>query len=233
MEQSKNIKLNAGIYTIHPSETVKILGYYLNINLNHDTYINKIISKVNYRLLLLKDVSKYMCSNVKVLVYNAIIISVIVYVIPLIIDLNSKQLNVINVLVNKVARYCMGYKSFRWNNTTLMRKCGWLGGTHLIYYGVLCFIHKINFENLPESLTNLFIYKDNLRGRYTRCPSSTKHKAISKITRDNLFSRGLLYYKKIPDILKTYNIKKFKREVKIYIKENLPPDKLKIHTDYD
>ena len=49
--ESKNLHLISGEYDIKQSDNVKILGYYLNVNLNHDTYINKIISKINFRLL--------------------------------------------------------------------------------------------------------------------------------------------------------------------------------------
>ena len=174
-----------------------------------------------------------MNSRVKVLVYKSLLISILTYVMPLIIDLNSRQLNTINTMVTKIARICLGFKSYKWNNTTVLRKCGWLGGTHLIYFSTLCFIHKINFDMQPISLVEKFIYRENRGSRYTRCPFKTKYDPKSKITREGLFSKGLLLYKKIPDIFKTYNMSKFKKEIKFYIKENLPPDRIKKHVDYE
>ena len=91
----------------------------------------------------------------------------------------------------------MGFKSYKWNNTTVLRKCGWLGGTHLIYFSTLCFIHKINFDMQPISLVEKFIYRENRGSRYTRCPFKTKYDPKSKITKEGLFSKGLLFYKKI------------------------------------
>ena len=44
--------------------------------------------------------------------------------------------------------------------------------------------------------------------------------------------KGLLLYKKLPDIYKTYNVKLFRQGVKDYIKANLPPDKVVIHSNY-
>ena len=232
-QSSKSIDLNAGIYNIKQSKKVKILGYWLDTNLNHDSYLNKIISKINYRLLLSKKVTCFMSSRAKVLVYKSLLISILTYVMPLIIDLNSRQLNTINTMVTKIARICLGFKSYKWNNTTVLRKCGWLGGTHLIYFSTLCFIHKINFDMQPISLVEKFIYRENRGSRYTRCPFKTKYDPKSKITKEGLFSKGLLFYKKIPDIFKTYNMSKFKKEIKSYIKENLPPDRIKKHVDYD
>ena len=66
-----------------------------------------------------------------------------------------------------------------------------------------------------------------------RCPDRLKKIANSKITREQLLEKGLLLYKKIPDIIKTYGIKKFKREIKYYIRENLPPDKIIKQCDYN
>ena len=53
-QSSKSIDLNASIYNIKQSNKVKILGYWLDTNPNHISYLNKIISKINFRLLLLK-----------------------------------------------------------------------------------------------------------------------------------------------------------------------------------
>ena len=85
----------------------------------------------------------------------------------------------------------------------------------------------------PISLVEKFIYRENRGSRYTRCPLKTKYDPKSKITREGLFSKGLLLYKKIPDIFKTYNLSKFKKEIKFYIKENLPPDRIMKHLDYE
>ena len=65
------------------------------------------------------------------------------------------------------------------------------------------------------------------------CPDRLKKVANSKITREQLMEKGLLLYKKIPDVFKTYGVKKFKREIKDYICENLPPDKIIKQCDYN
>ena len=151
---------------------------------------------------------------------------------PILCDINSKQLNTINVLINKIARFCCGFASYRWNNSKTLSKCGWLSGTQLLYYSILNFVHKINFDSNPKALFELFKYKENIRGRYTRCPDSLKREPKTKNTREGLLAKGLFIYKKIPDIYKTYNIKKFKNEIKKYIKEKLPPDKMIKYNDY-
>ena len=124
---------------------------------------NKIISKVNYRMILIKKVSNHMNKKVKILVHNSLIISILTYVMPILIDINAKQLKLLNVLINKVARTCMGRAAYRWHNSKLFQKCGWLNGTHLLYYSALCFLHKINFESIPISIIDLYIYREGGR----------------------------------------------------------------------
>ena len=64
---------------------------------------------------------------------------------PLLLNINSKQINTINVLVMKAARQTIGYHSYKWSNFKVLKYCKWLNGIHNIYYATLCFVHKINF----------------------------------------------------------------------------------------
>ena len=135
----------AGKYKIEQKEAVKILGYLLNNKLNHQTYLNSIISKVNLRAYTVGLISKYMSLQAKRIVYTALIISIIRYAAVLLINMNAKQIKVFNVLINKMGRKAMGFQSYRWTNSKVLRNCKWLNGTHILVYSVLNLIHKINF----------------------------------------------------------------------------------------
>ena len=54
----------------------------------------------------------------------------------------------------------------------------------------------------------------------------------SKITGDSLLFNGIFLYNKIPDYIKTLNIKKFKIEIKKYIYEKLQHNKIINKGDY-
>ena len=82
----------AGKYKIEQKENVKILGYLLNNKLNHQTYLNSIISKVNLRAYTVGLISKYMSLQAKRIVYTALIISIIRYAAVLLINMNAKQI---------------------------------------------------------------------------------------------------------------------------------------------
>ena len=54
-------------------------------------------------------------------------ISIISYVMPIIIDSNYKQLKTINVTINKIARKCLGFESYKWSNAKVLVKYKMIG----------------------------------------------------------------------------------------------------------
>ena len=55
---TNNIFLQANEYVIGQSKKVKVLGIYFTAGLTHMATINNIISKVNYRIYIPKEVFK-------------------------------------------------------------------------------------------------------------------------------------------------------------------------------
>ena len=49
-EAAKSIEFMAAKFEIIETNSIKILGYFLNYNLDYQNYINSIISKVNHRM---------------------------------------------------------------------------------------------------------------------------------------------------------------------------------------
>ena len=78
-----------------------------------DKQINNIISKVNFRLHTIKFVAKYMNNKVKISVTNSLVISIIRYAMPLLLNINFRQINTINVLIMKAARQTIGYHTYK------------------------------------------------------------------------------------------------------------------------
>ena len=70
----------------------------------------------------------------------------------------------------KTARAAIGYHSYYWTNTKILRYCNWLNGMHLLYYSIISFIHKCNFERLPKSIINNWIFNDQRDTRFTLSP---------------------------------------------------------------
>ena len=111
---SDKIKFTADSYLVEQKDSTKILGFIISNNLNHDRHINSIIARINHRLITIKIFSKCINDKVRILVTNSLVLSILKYVQLLLININAKQLKIINVLVMKAARAAIGYHSYYW-----------------------------------------------------------------------------------------------------------------------
>ena len=107
-----------------------------------------------------------------------------------------------------------------------------MSAAHLISYALLTLIHKINIIGKPISLKDLLIYrhKDNVRG--VRSPESIAYKPKSQRVYNTAIYRAHLLYSKIPESIKMLNLEIYKKQIKTYIKEKLPPDRINTYKDY-
>ena len=231
-KNADNIQFYSGKYLIKQSSSIKILGYILTNDLSHDKYINYIISKANNRLYTINLMGKYLSMRNKILLTTSLIISIIRYSLVIMTDINSKQIKVLNVLIHKLARSSLGYHSYKWSNIKVLEKCKWMNAPHLIIYASLCLIHKVNTEGIPKSILNMFVYNEKVNSRLTRTPSRLVHlPRYSKLEHTTLY-RGLLYYNKLGEDIKTLSIKQFKTQVKLFIKQKMPLDRFNTYRDY-
>ena len=113
------------------------------------------ISKINYRSNILKEIFKYSNERTKRMLTNSLIISVFRYASPLLINSTDIEINKLQVLLMKCSRPILGYQSLKWSTTKIMNKLNWLTIPHMIAKESILFLHKISFENIPKSLFNL------------------------------------------------------------------------------
>ena len=100
-----------------------------------------------------------------------------------------------------------------------------MNAPHLIIYASLCLIHKVNTEGIPKSILNMFVYNDKVNSRLTCTPCRLVHSPkYSKLEHTTLY-RGLLYYNKVGEDIKTLPLKQFKTQVKMFIKQKMPLDR--------
>ena len=170
--------------------------------------------------------------GVKIMVLNSLVLSLVRYVIPLLININSKQVKIINNLVMKTARTAIGYHSYYWSNSKVLKTCSWLNGVHLLYYGIVSFIHKCNFEKLPLTIVDRWNYNTRVSSRNNIGPISNKYKSKTKITGDSLLHKGVFIYSKIPDYMKLSRGKKFNSNLKLEIPKKFPNNRIVLPTDY-
>ena len=209
---TKNIVLNTTDYVINQCDKVKILGIFISAGLSHLATINQIISKVNYRLNLLKKVFKYTKHRTSLMVMNSVIISVFKYACPIIIDANASLHKKLNTLLLRCSRVILGFESFKWNTTKIMKNLGWYTYQHTLMIESVSFIHKCIYENLPININNLLCYSlnrtQNLRNvRKVLIKEGTKSEKMSQ----TLIHRAVFLYNILPSEIKAFNPKKFKK----------------------
>ena len=126
------------------------------------------------------------------------------------INMNNLQLNRLSVLYNKCAHRILGFRSYRMNMSTIFNKLQWTSFPQLIICESLKLVNKINFENKPEVIYNLYHHslQRSDHERQIRKPS-IKYKSLSARTLNSFLHRSVAIYNYIPDKLRLLNKKQF------------------------
>ena len=92
------------------------------------------------------------------MVTNSVIISVIRYAAPLLIDSTKAQLQKLQTLIIKNARPIIGFISYKMSTVQILEKLKWQTAHHMIMSESLKFFHKIVFNQEPKCMNNYFTY---------------------------------------------------------------------------
>ena len=108
-----------------------------------------------------------------------------------------------------------------------MKALKWNTIYHMIIMESVLFIHKCVFENSPKSITQLLTFSlhRSQNSRNTRKPL-VKRQALSVKDKQTLIFKSVYLYNKLPDIFKTYNVKKLKKHLKEFIFEHFPSNSI-------
>ena len=139
----KNIKLHTSQYIIEQSIRIKVLGIYITSGFSNIATINNIISKVNYCLNILKEIFKYSSVRTKKILTNSIIVSVIRYAAPILINSNNTLISKLQVVLIKCSRPILGFKSYKYSTQHIIKELNWLNAYQIITKETIIFIHKI------------------------------------------------------------------------------------------
>ena len=138
---TKDIVLDTTDYTIKQCDKVKILGIFITAGLSHLATVNLIVSKVNFRLNLIRKVLKYTNRRTSLMIMNSVIISVFKYACPIIIDANVCLHRKLNTLLLKCSRLILGFESYKWNTNKIMSNLGWYTYQQFLMIESVAFLH--------------------------------------------------------------------------------------------
>ena len=88
------------------------------------------LAKINYRLSILKKVLKYTNKRTAKMLTDSIIISVFKYGAPLLTNCNYRVLQKMNTLLLKCSRPILGFNSYKWTTTKIMKTLNWTTFQH-------------------------------------------------------------------------------------------------------
>lgn len=220
-EGAQSITLQANKFTISQTNSIKILGVFITSGFDHTPNVNAIVSKVNYRIYVLKKIARYTNVKTRQILYNSLIVSIFSYCANNLINMNKIQLNKLSVLYNKCAHNVLGLHSYKLNLTTIYKKLNWTSFPQLIILESLKLIHKISYEHKPKALYDLFYFnmeRSNI-DRLVRKPS-LRYRSLSAKTANSYLHRSTYMYNNLPDKFRIMNRKIFNKQIKLYIMEN-------------
>ena len=91
-QNANDIVVKAGNNIIEQSTYVNILGIYFTNSLDNTKNDNKIISKVNYCINILRKIIRYTNIKTSNILYKSLIVSIFTYCLPNLINMNAIHL---------------------------------------------------------------------------------------------------------------------------------------------
>jgi hypothetical protein len=226
------LPLNTGNEMITTSRTETLLGFKIHESMGFSEYImdnkDSLIKSLNRRIGALKKISKVASFKAKLNIGNGIIMSKIVYLLPLYGGCPEYLLNAIQKKQTEAMRQITGK---RWvvpgreyvSTAKLLKECGWLSVRQLSFYSTVLCVHKTLLNKIPESL-----YKKLTSGSRYETRGAARHEvertrveeARLKSATTSFRWRGHTQHSSLPDSLKEeQNIEAFKNRLKAWVNE--------------
>ena len=151
---------------ITTKDSCRLLGANLNADMNWKHHLElgekPILPGIRAQIGILKHISRYMPKKTRLLLANGLIISRVLYLIPMWGGLPNTETRKIQVLLNKTAQFVTGLSS-RTRTKTLMTECDWLYATELVKYHSLVHMWRIVRLGTPYYLRKeIKIDEDNI-----------------------------------------------------------------------
>ena len=218
------LKLNKELYltindVVIENVTVhKLLGVYIDNTLSWNTQIKKICSKLNSKIALLKRISYYLTYDMKLLFYNAYIMSTFDYCCT--VWGNGKAIqNTICKTQKRIARIILNVP-IKTSSIEMFTKLKWLPFSKRYFYHIVLLIFKSRNNLAPRYISNLLTFSNNTSYNLR---SIDRKDLVHKKARTNYLKQSFSYnstlvWNKIPsDLRNVSNLYSFKYSLKKYL----------------
>merc|ERR1712240_339477 len=191
-EEVKNFVLKAGDYIIEQKDKIKVLGVFFTSGLTNHVNISNIISKVNFRMYSMREAFNFSSKKSKIIFFKSMVLSIIRYCCPILIDSDAKMLSKLQTLLMKGTRPILGFQSFKMSSLQIMSELRIQTVHQMIIRESIQFIHKVLSKKSPGVIYDLFIQSnlDNIR-EIRKYRVKNDHKS-SRVT-NSLFYRAVFF----------------------------------------
>jgi len=221
----KNLVLRAGEFIISQKDKIKVLGVFFSSGLTNHVNVNNIIAKVNFRMFSMREAFKFSNKKSKIIFFKSMVLSVIRYCSPLLVDSKDKLIDKLQTLLMKCTRPILGFKSYKLSTLQIMSDLRIQTVHHLIIRESIQFIHKVLIRKSPAVIFDLFMQSnlENVR-EIRKWRVKLDHKS-SNVT-NSLYYRAVYFYNCLENDIRNYSVKKLSKYLQDNITEIFPYNKV-------
>ena len=225
------VSIQAGTFTITPTETETLLGGHLHQSLQWNHHIRdgkkSVMKQLTGRINGLKKISRNATYNTRLMVANGAVMSKVMYLITVWVGAQQYLLKGLLVQQLTAARTVCGFYSRGWSKKKLLDRVGWLSIRQLIYFHTVLQAHKTISSGKPSVIHNSIS---------TQHPYNTRRAATGHIRFGETFHgdssliaasfkhRAVHWYNDVPVSVRTGSLATVKNKMKKWIKQNVPLD---------
>ena len=214
----KELNLTINDILIENVTVQKLLGVYIDNTLSWKSQITKICSKLNSKIALLKRISYYLTYDMKLLFYNAYIMSTFDYCCT--VWGKGKYIqNTIYKTQKRVARLILN-KPIKTNSIEMFNTLKWLPFPKRCEYHIAILVFKASNNLAPDYIAKLLTFSNNTSYNLRSIDRKdlVYHKARTNYLKQSFSYNSTLVWNAVPLALRNVsNIYSFKRQFKKHL----------------
>ena len=211
--QNINVKMDDVALQQNSEKKESLLGIMIQSNLKWSSQVESLCSRLKSRLAGLERLRWLTSSDTRKKLVDGLFHSVLCYCLPLFGGCSQSELDSIQVLQNRAARFVLNYPP-RSNRAQMFNKLGWLTVRQIAAYHSLVLVHQIRVSKEPLYLA--------AKLNRVNCNNNIVLKNTPlDLYRNSFVYRSSLLWNKLPHSMREdENKKSFKNNIKNWIREN-------------
>ena len=200
---------------------IRLLGINIDNVLNWKLHIDSVCNTISSKVGLLHRLSRFLSRDQLIIIYTALIQSVIDYALTVWGSCYRTYLDTLQKIQNRCARICTNNFDYNTPSSLLLKQLKWMDiATHHTYFtGIL--MYKFVNGLLPPNLMNEFRFVRDIHTYPTR--SSCNNNIVLPLVKTEFFKRALSYTGPVlwnslpPDLRNSASANMFKKSFKCFL----------------